>query len=197
MADTPIKLNTTNAASEPEAMSETDKLLMSIIQFNKPGTNGIELNFWDEAAVEVGVSVDTLKKDFEDTKNQYLAETDGVVPPAPVIRRRKRTKRDSLEANDEADNNGDDVSSTPPVPKRQRKDERALPEPQASVQSDNNDEQTLFSDKEDLEDLDDPEEQGRPGTGQPQVASRAGVPIENAEHKRGSQSHAGDNSSQE
>ncbi|KAK8000616.1 hypothetical protein PG990_013216 [Apiospora arundinis] len=167
MADTPIKSNTTNAASEPEAMSETDKLLMSIIQFNNPGTNGIELNFWDEAAVEVSVSVDTLKKDFEDTKNQYLAETDGVVPPAPVIRRRKRTKRDSLEANDEADNNGDDVSSTPPVPKRQRRDEKARPEPQASVESDNNDEQTFFSDKEDLEDLDGPEEQGRPGTGQP------------------------------
>lgn len=61
MADTPIKSNTTNAASEPEAMSETEKLLMSIIQFNNPGPNGIELNFWNEAAAEIGVSVDTLK----------------------------------------------------------------------------------------------------------------------------------------
>ncbi|KAK6821195.1 hypothetical protein PG987_015595 [Apiospora arundinis] len=96
-------------------------------------------------------------------------------------------KSDNLEGNNETEDDGDDALSTPPVPKSQGTGKQARPEPQANIESDDNDEQILISDKEQPEDLGDQEEQRRQGARQPEAALNL----------REAATHAADNSSQE
>ncbi|KAK6821196.1 hypothetical protein PG987_015596 [Apiospora arundinis] len=169
MADAPNKSDATKMPFEPEAMSATDKVLMSILEFNNPGPNGIELNHWCEAAAELGISVDTLKKNFDDAKKEYREATKGVIPTAAVIKRRKRVKRDDPEADGKRENDSDNVPPAAPVPKRQRMTQNAHAKRQAKVGSGSNSE----------------------------AASHEENPTPSADSERGSSVRAADNSDEE